>query len=97
MEILNHDIQLFCMADNWSAIQVDDINDVEKDYDNSFILNVAEEIGQPVVLSCLLHVFNTTHTIPSLWKNNEYLEGNFFPQRKVQKNHIPHASPEYQH
>lgn len=77
-EIANARAALLCLADGWRAIEVADILDVEREQDGRFILNSVEKLGEPVLLSGPILLFDPKLAISGLLTDGECLGEVFF-------------------
>lgn len=65
-ELRNEKADVFTQAMNWNGWHLTDLWDVERDYDNSFVLNHVEKIGEPQTLSSTARAFDAQVTISAL-------------------------------
>lgn len=82
MEVANHSVALVCVADGWQGMEVADIAEVERESDGQFILNSVEEVGEAVILTGQLVLFDTGLAVSRLLKDGEYLSEVFFRDAK---------------
>jgi len=96
-ELRNARAELFTQANHWQGWSVVDLWDVERDYDDSFVLNDVERRGTQQSLSSTVRAFDAAVTISALLTTGVSTEsvfrlsghGGFWPETEV---HIPLAA-----
>lgn len=58
-EVSNVKMPLYCATKGWRGIEVPNIDEVEKDFDGSFVWNSVEELGLPVIASERMRIRNS--------------------------------------
>lgn len=81
-EVVNSRGDLICVADCWRGIEVADLGEVDRDYDGSFILNEVESLGQPVVVSGSLVLYDSRVATSAFHASGEYEAEIFFRDEK---------------
>lgn len=71
-EVSNLKLPLYCFTKGWRGIEVQDIDEVEKDFDGSFVLNSVEELGLPVVVSERMRLANTAMAVGQIQSGGCY-------------------------
>jgi integrase len=72
-EAANGRVNLICIANGWRGIEVADLRDVERDYDGTFIFNDLKSLGQPVVATGNLVIYDTKVAATAFQGSGEYL------------------------
>jgi len=71
-EVLNLRTSLFCAATGWRGIEVPNVDEVEEDYDGSYIQNSVEALGHPVAVSETMRLHDTGVAVASLRSDGSY-------------------------
>jgi len=88
-ELLNSKAEVFCRADGWHCIKIQNVSDIERDFDGSFLLSPAQEssdlvrVEDVLMLACrvpCLQAFagGRVHEETVFWQNRSKKSAYFF-------------------
>ena len=81
-EAANSRADLLCVATGWRGIEVPDVRDVERDYDGGFVLNDVAALGESVVVTDNLVLFDTRMAAKLFVESGEYVGDVFYRDGK---------------
>lgn len=81
-EAANSRVSLVCVADGWRGIEVADLSEIDRDFDNSFIINDVERLGHPIVVTGNLLLYDTKVAVSALQESGEYTSEIFYRDEK---------------